>query len=71
LSKNPWHGQQSRLETRKPTGPGRAAFMTGQNPLRTGLTKVGMPGTTLGLQPEDPTIAELLKPLGPPTEPTF
>jgi arylsulfatase A-like enzyme len=43
---------------------GRAAFITGQNPLRTGLTKVGMPGSTLGLQKEDPTIAELLKPLG-------
>jgi arylsulfatase len=43
---------------------GRACFITGQNPLRTGLTKVGMPGATVGLQPEDPTIAELLKPLG-------
>lgn len=43
---------------------GRAAFITGQNPLRTGLTKVGIPGSTLGLQPEDPTIAELLKPHG-------
>ncbi|MFZ0030983.1 MAG: sulfatase-like hydrolase/transferase, partial [Candidatus Cybelea sp.] len=32
--------------------------------IRTGLTKVGMPGATVGLQPEDPTIAELLKPLG-------
>ena len=43
---------------------GRAAFITGQNPVRTGLTKVGVPGAELGLQPEDPTIAELLKPLG-------
>ena len=43
---------------------GRAAFITGQNPIRTGLTKVGMPGADLGLQPEDPTIADLLKPLG-------
>jgi len=43
---------------------GRAAFITGQNPVRTGLTKVGVPGSDLGLQPEDPTIAELLKPLG-------
>src|SRR5829696_9497076 len=43
---------------------GRAAFITGQNPVRTGLTKVGMPGATVGLQKEDPTIAELLKPLG-------
>ena len=43
---------------------GRAAFITGQNPVRTGLTKVGLPGADLGLRPEDPTIAELLKPLG-------
>jgi arylsulfatase A-like enzyme len=43
---------------------GRAAFITGQLPVRTGLTKVGIPGATLGLQPEDPTLAELLKPLG-------
>ena len=33
-------------------------------PIRTGLTKVGLPGADLGLQPEDPTIADLLKPLG-------
>jgi arylsulfatase len=52
-----YYGQQS-------CTAGRAAFITGQNPLRTGLTKVGMPGATLGLQPEDPTIAEMLKPLG-------
>ena len=43
---------------------GRASFITGQSPFRTGLTKVGLPGADLGLQPEDPTIAELLKPLG-------
>ena len=43
---------------------GRASFLTGQSGLRTGLTKVGLPGATLGLQKEDPTIAELLKPLG-------
>ena len=43
---------------------GRAAFITGQNPIRTGLTKVGMPGADVGLHKEDPTIAELLKPLG-------
>ncbi|HKD48140.1 MAG TPA: arylsulfatase [Rhizomicrobium sp.] len=43
---------------------GRACFITGQNPIRTGLTKVGMPGAAIGLQKEDPTIAELLKPLG-------
>ena len=43
---------------------GRSAFITGQHPVRTGLTKVGMPGALQGLQKEDPTIAELLKPLG-------
>jgi len=43
---------------------GRAAFITGQSPKRTGLLKIGMPGDPIGLQPEDPTIAELLKPLG-------
>jgi len=43
---------------------GRAAFITGQNPIRTGLTKVGLPGADLGLQKEDPTIAGLLKPMG-------
>jgi arylsulfatase len=40
---------------------GRAAFITGQNPYRTGLTKVGMPGADLGLRDEDPTIATALK----------
>jgi arylsulfatase A-like enzyme len=43
---------------------GRAAFITGQHPFRTGLLKVGLPGSPLGLQKEDPTIAELLKPQG-------
>jgi arylsulfatase len=43
---------------------GRACFITGQNPIRTGLTKVGMPGASVGLHKEDPTIAEMLKPLG-------
>ncbi len=43
---------------------GRAAFITGQSVFRTGLTKVGFPGADLGLRGEDPTIAELLKPLG-------
>lgn len=52
-----YYGQQS-------CTAGRAAFLTGQNPIRTGLTKVGMPGADLGLQAEDPTIAELLKPFG-------
>jgi arylsulfatase A-like enzyme len=52
-----WYGQQS-------CTAGRAAFITGQSPIRTGLTKVGLPGANLGLQPEDPTIADILKPLG-------
>jgi arylsulfatase A-like enzyme len=43
---------------------GRAAFITGQNPYRTGLTKVGMPGADVGLRAEDPTIATALKALG-------
>jgi len=52
-----FYGQQS-------CTAGRSAFITGQNPLRTGLTKVGFPGAKEGLCAEDPTIAELLKPLG-------
>jgi arylsulfatase len=52
-----WYGQQS-------CTAGRAAFITGQSPIRTGLTKVGLPGAPEGLQKEDPTLAELLKPLG-------
>jgi len=52
-----WYGQQS-------CTAGRAAFITGQSPIRTGLTKVGLPGADIGLQPEDPTIADVLKPLG-------
>lgn len=43
---------------------GRAAFLTGQKPIRTGLTTVGQPGNPLGLKKEDPTLAELLKPHG-------
>ena len=43
---------------------GRASFITGQSGLRTGLTKVGLPGATLGLQKQDITIAEALKTLG-------
>ena len=43
---------------------GRSAFITGQLPFRTGLSKVGLPGADLGIRKEDPTIAELLKPLG-------
>jgi len=43
---------------------GRASFITGQSGFRTGLLKVGMPGAELGMHEKDPTIAELLKPLG-------
>src|SRR5450432_4810250 len=43
---------------------GRAAFILGQHPFRTGLLSVGLTGATRGVQKEDPTIAELLKPLG-------
>ena len=43
---------------------GRSSFITGQSVFRTGLSKVGIPGADVGLQAEDPTIAELLKPLG-------
>ena len=49
-----YYGQQS-------CTAGRAAFITGQHPFRTGLLKVGLPGAELGLRPEDPTIADLLK----------
>jgi len=52
-----YYGQQS-------CTAGRAAFITGQNPIRTGLTKVGMPGADVGIRADDPTIAELLKPQG-------
>jgi arylsulfatase A-like enzyme len=57
ISFTDYYGQQS-------CTAGRAAFITGQNPIRTGLSKVGMPGADIGLRAEDPTIAELLKPLG-------
>lgn len=43
---------------------GRSAFITGQSPFRTGLLKVGLPGAKEGISEKDPTIAELLKPLG-------
>jgi arylsulfatase A-like enzyme len=49
-----WYGQQS-------CTAGRAAFITGQSPIRTGLTKVGLPGADQGLRAHDVTIAELLK----------
>lgn len=43
---------------------GRVAFLTGQLPIRSGMTTVGIPGSTLGIQKEDPTLAEVLKSLG-------
>src|ERR1044072_2748207 len=46
-----YYGQQS-------CTAGRAAFITGQSPMRTGLLKVGLPGADLGLQPEDPRSEE-------------
>jgi arylsulfatase len=52
-----WYGQQS-------CTAGRAAFITGQSPIRTGLTKVGLPGAPEGMQKGDPTIAGLLKAQG-------
>ncbi len=44
--------------------PGRAAFITGQLPIRTGLSTVGLPGSPVGLDTRDPTLADVLKPLG-------
>ena len=52
-----WYGQQS-------CTAGRAAFITGQSPIRTGLTKVGLPGAELGLGPLDPCVADVLKSTG-------
>ena len=43
---------------------GRAAFITGQSPIRTGLLAVGLPGADLGIKKEDPTLADLLKTQG-------
>ncbi|MCJ8304453.1 sulfatase-like hydrolase/transferase, partial [Shewanella sp.] len=43
---------------------GRSAFITGQYPYRTGLTTVGQPGSNIGLQKEDPTLAQMLKAKG-------
>ena len=43
---------------------GRAAFIMGQMPIRTGMTTIGIPGSTRGIQKVDPTLAEVLKPLG-------
>jgi hypothetical protein len=52
-----WYGQQS-------CTAGRAAFITGQSPIRTGLTKVGLPGADIGLRAEDPSVADVMKSLG-------
>ena len=52
-----YYGQQS-------CTAGRAAFITGQSPMRTGLLKVGLPGAKEGLSEKDPTLADLLKPQG-------
>jgi arylsulfatase A-like enzyme len=49
-----WYGQNS-------CTAGRAAFITGQSPIRTGLLKVGLPGAKEGMPAEDPTIADMLK----------
>jgi arylsulfatase len=52
-----WYGQQS-------CTAGRAAFITGQSPIRTGLTKVGLPGSNVGLSDKDPSVAEVMKSQG-------
>jgi arylsulfatase len=52
-----WYAQQS-------CTAGRAAFILGQHPFRTGLLTIGMPGSEQGIQDSQPTIAELLRPLG-------
>ncbi len=52
-----WYGQQS-------CTAGRAAFITGQAPIRTGLTKVGLPGSDIGLRAEDPSVGDIMKSLG-------
>ena len=43
---------------------GRAAFLTGQHGIRTGLTKVGFPGAPMGMSQLDPSVGGLLKNLG-------
>ena len=52
-----WYGQQS-------CTAGRAAFISGQSPIRTGLTKVGLPGAQLGLGPDDPSVGDVMKEYG-------
>ena len=57
LSFTDYYGQQS-------CTAGRAAFLGGNNPLRTGMTKVGVPGAIEGWQKSDVTIATVLKSQG-------
>jgi arylsulfatase A-like enzyme len=52
-----WYGQQS-------CTAGWAAFVTGQSPIHTGLTKVGLPGADIGLSKEDPSVGEIMRNLG-------
>jgi arylsulfatase A-like enzyme len=52
-----WYAQQS-------CTAGRAAFILGQHPFRTGLLTIGMPGSPQGIKDSMPTLAELLKPHG-------
>src|SRR5210317_355624 len=52
-----WYAQQS-------CTAGRAAFVLGQHPFRTGLLTIGMPGAKQGIKDNQATIADLLKPLG-------
>ncbi|UXX78782.1 arylsulfatase [Reichenbachiella carrageenanivorans] len=52
-----WYAQQS-------CTAGRAAFILGQHPFRTGLLTIGMPGSEQGIKDNQPTIAEVLKPHG-------
>jgi len=52
-----WYAQQS-------CTAGRAAFILGQHPFRTGLLTIGMPGSKQGIKDNQPTIAEVLKPHG-------
>jgi arylsulfatase len=52
-----WYAEQS-------CTAGRSAFITGQSPIRTGLTKVGLPGTDIGLRAADPSVGEILKAQG-------
>ena len=54
----------ARTHPRRGRRPARGRVLTGQSPIRTGLTKVGLPGAAEGMSPQDPTIATLPRPLG-------